>query len=248
MKDVLELMLPSTTEITIYETRAAAESLAFLDWFRFDGLCLKCLTAFAEGKIVDCLELMGTATELATGLPASDIDAGEALVAFVVLGKLNELRYIDPDFVEASVQTETEEEGLENFVLVELMTTLALRFTVDEITNMTPEFAILCWQKIREEIATDRDVVFYSTEMGFDKKWTSKKAGKYMLTPRTSPYAPVWLRKRAKRIRQVEIEQQKGHVPRLVFGDVSGVVDGKTGKTLKELGELSVQTDGGEND
>lgn len=233
--DVLELMIPSMAEITIYKTRAAAESLRFLDWFRFDSLSLKCLSAFAEGKIADSLDLMGMAIELATGLPASEIDASEALVAFVVLGELNELRYIDPGFAEVSVQTETEKE-LENFVLVELLTTLSMRFALDEIENMTPEFAILCWQRIREEIGIDRDVVFYSTEMGFDKKWTSKKEGKYMLAPRKSPYAPAWLKSQTKRVRRTK--QQEGHVPSLVFGDAGKVIDAKTGKTLRELEEV----------
>ncbi len=236
MADILDLMQPNVKKIYMYGSFAEVESLKFLDWFRFDSLSLRCLTAFAEGRVADCLDLMGTAIELATGLPASEIDASEALVAFVVLGELNELRYIDPDFVEASVQTETEE--IENFVLVDLLTTLASRFAMDEITNMTPEFAILCWQKIHEEVGMDRDVVFYSTEMGFNRKWTSRKEGKYMLTPRTSPYTPAWLRKRAKRIRQMEIEQRKGYVPSLVFGDPGKVVDGKTGKTLREMGEL----------
>ena len=240
MTDVLELMQPIIKKIYIYKTLAEVESLEFLNWFRFDSLLMKCLSAFAEGKIADCLGLIGTAIELATGLPASEIDAGEALVAFVVLGELNELRYIDPDFVEASVQTETEER-IENFVLVELLTTLALRFSMDEMARMTPEFAILCWQRIREEIGADRDVVFYSTEMGFNKKWTNKKTGKYMLTRRTSPYTPVWQGKRVKRLRKME--RQKSHVPRLVFGDSGSVVDGKTGKTLRELGEVSVQTE-----
>ena len=236
MTDVLELMVPSTTKLTVYETLAEVESLKFLDWFRFDSLSLKCLSAFAEGRIADCLNLMGTAIELATGLPASEIDVGEALVAFVVLGELNELRYIDPDFVEASVQTEVEAE-MKNFVLVELLTTLAARFAMDEIMNMTPEFAILCWQRIREEIGADRDVVFYSTEMGYDKRWTNKKKGKYILTQRSSPYAPAWQKKRMKRTRRAR--QQKSHVPRLVFGDAGAVVDGKTGKTLREIGEVA---------
>lgn len=244
--DVLELMLPSTAKITVYDARAAAESLKFLDWFRFDGLLMKCLSAFAEGKIADSLNLMGTAIELATGLPASAIDVSEALVAFVVLGELNELRYIDPDFMAASVQTETEEQ-LENFVLVELMTTLALRFAMDEIVNMTPEFAILCWQRIREEISVDRDAVFYSTEMGFDKRWTNKKEGKYTLTPRTSPYTPAWLKGRAKRVREREMEEQQGHVPKFVFGDAGKVRDAKTGKTLEELGEVLSKQIGEEN-
>jgi len=235
MSDVLDLMRPIIKKINIYDAHAEVESLKFLDWFRFDSLLMKCLAAFAESRIADCLDLIGTAIELATGLPASEIDAGEALVAFVVLGELNELRYIDPDFVEASVQTETEER-IENFVLVELLTTLTLRFSMDEIANMTPEFAILCWQRIREEIGADRDVVFYSTEMGFRKKWTNKKEGKYMLTRRTSPYAPVWQAKRVRRI--LRKKQQESHVPRLVFGDTGSVVDGKTGKTLRELGEI----------
>jgi len=234
MTDVLELMRPIIKKIDIYETRAEVESLKFLDWFRFDSLLMRCLPAFAEGRIADCLDLIGTAIELATGLPASEIDVSEALVAFVVLGELNELRYIDPDFVGASVQTETEE--IENFVLVELLTTLALRFSMDEIEGMTPEFAILCWQRIREEVGMDRDVVFYSTEMGFNKKWTNKKEGKYMLTRRSSPYSPVWQARRAKRVHQMR--QQESHVPRLVFGDTGTVVDGKTGKTLRELGEV----------
>ena len=228
-------MLPGTAKIIIYDAHAEVESLKFLDWFRFDSVLMKCLSAFAEGRIADSLDLMGTAIELATGLPASEIDAGEALVAFVVLGELNELRYIDPDFVGASAQTETEE--IENFVLVELLTTLALRFSMDEITSMTPEFAILCWQRVREEIGANRDVVFYSTEMGFRKKWTNKKEGKYMLTRRTSPYAPVWQARRAKRRKR--LKQQESHVPRLVFGDTGSVVDGKTGKTLRELGEVA---------
>jgi len=238
MTDVLELLRPSTAEITVYDGRVEVESLRFLDWFRFDAILTQSLTTFIGGKIADGLDLMGKAIELAAGLSSSNVDVCEALAAFVVLGELNELRYMDPDFAAVSKETEGVEDDLKNAVLIELLTTLVARFSMNEIESMTPEFAILCWQRIREEISADRDVVFFSTEMGYNKKWTSKKEGKYMLVPRSSPYTPVWQRRRLKKLQGLEREEMEGYVPKFVKGDVGAVVDAKTGRTLRDMGEV----------
>ena len=238
MPDVLDLMVPRTTGLTVYNGYAEVESLRFLDWFRYDTLLAHCLSVFVEGRWADGLGLICKANELAAGLDAS-ADADDSLAAFVVLGELNELRYLDPDLSSAETTGESDSLGLDNYVLVEMVVALASRFSMSEIMGMTPEFAILCWQRIREEIADDRDVVFYASEIGYDKRYTNRKSGKYKLIPRESPYTPLWCKKRRGRLARVQRARQKPHVPGLVF-DKGSIIDGRTGKTLLELGEVLV--------
>jgi len=239
MPDVLDLMVPRTTGLTVYNGYAEVESLRFLDWFRYDTLLARCLGAFAEGRWADGLELICKANELAAGLDAS-ADADDSLAAFVVLGKLNELRYLDPDL--ASVGSDGDDTSLDvdNYVLVEMIVALASRFSMPEIREMTPEFAILCWQRVREEVAADRDAVYYASEIGYDKRYTNRKSGKYKLIPRESPYTPLWCKKRRGRLVRAQRARQGPYVPGLVF-DKGSIIDGKTGKTLLELGEVSIR-------
>jgi len=169
--DALELMKPNAMKTTAYGKQVEVESLRFLDWFEFDSILPKALSAFANFFLADALGAIREAIETA-GFP-STIDADEGLAVFIDLGKLNELRYADPDLFTGGT-----EEGDGNLVLVELIVTLARCFSMEEIYNMTPEFAILCWQRIRDEIATDRNVVYYASELGYDKKYQGK-SGRY---------------------------------------------------------------------
>lgn len=230
MTDVLELMRPGTTIITVYGEQVEVESLRFLDWFRFDSLLARILWHLTSFHLADGLNLICEALET-VGLPTSKLDAGDALAVFVVLGKLNELRYIDPD-LSSGEDEEDVGDGSKN-VLVEMVATLASRFSMDEILDMTPEFAILAWQKITEEWAADKSALFYSTEIGYDKKFIGKK-GKYKLSPRESPYIPTWVKRRSKRMRTERLKKMPEYQPRLVT-DPGKVIDAATGKTLKEL-------------
>jgi hypothetical protein len=228
--DVLDLIRPSTTTTTLYGSKAEVESLRFLEWFKFDALLMRTLWALADFRFADGVTAICEALETA-GLCTSALNADDGLAVFVVLGELNELRYIDPYLLTRSEGKGDGEEG--DSVLVELITTLATRFSLEEIYNMTPEFALLAWQRIREEIATDRNVMFYSTELGFDKKMVSKK-GKYKLHPRRSPYTPLWVNQKVRVMEKEERAKQESHVPRFV-SDPGKVIDGKTRKRLKDL-------------
>lgn len=227
--NVLELICPSTANITVYGNRAEAESLRFLEWFKFDSLLMKSLWALADFRFADGITAICEALETA-GLCASALDADDGLAVFVLLGELNELRYIDPYLLKAERKGDEEEGGS---VLVELITTLATRFSLDEIYGMTPEFAILAWQRVREEIAHDRNAIFYGSELGFDKKMVSKK-GKYKLHPRESPYTPLWVSRRRKDVEKEERAKQESHMPKFV-SEPGKVIDWKTRKTLEEL-------------
>jgi len=228
--DVLYLIHPSTTTTTLYGNRVEVEGLRFLEWFKFDALLMKTLWALADFRFADGVAAICEALETA-GLCTSALNADDGLAVFVVLGELNELRYIDPYLLTRSDVKGSAEEG--DSVLVELITTLATRFSLEEIYDMTPEFALLAWQRIREEIATDRNVMFYSSELGFDKKMVSKK-GKYKLNPRRSPYTPLWVNQKMKVVEAEERAKQESYVPRFV-SDPGKVIDGKTRKRLKDL-------------
>lgn len=230
MIDVLELMRPSTTKINIFGKHVEVESLRFLEWFKFDSLSAKILWKLTGFHLADGLGLICEALE-AAGLPTSKLDAGDALAVFVVLGKLNEIRYIDPDL--KSSEQEGARGDASRYVFVEVITTLATRFSMEEILDMTPEFALLSWQKIREEIAADRSAMFYSTEMGYDKKPVGKK-GRYKLYPRKSPYTPAWVDRRVKRMRLEEVGEMEEYTPKFVM-QPGEVIDARTGKKLKDL-------------
>lgn len=230
MIDVLELMKPSTAELNICGSTAAAESLSFLGWVAFDSILTKCLTSLLLLQVSEAIKLIGEANQIAVGLPAS-VSANEGLAAFCVLSKLNELRYIDPALLTPPKREEAGKRELENDSLVEMVATLATRFSMDEIENMTPEFALLCWQRIREEVAAARNVIFYSTEFGYKKRAVGKK--KYKLVSKKSPYTPFWVRQRERLGRPAPV------VPRLV-SHPEKVIDGMSGKQLAELGEISV--------
>lgn len=220
-------MRPSTAQIEIGGSIAVAESLRFLDWFRYDNLLTECLVSLLLMRVSESISLIGKANEMAAGLPAS-VSANEGLAAFCVLAELNEMRYMDPALVSPRPAKERKERELGDEALVEMVSTLATRFSMDEIKEMTPEFALLSWQKIREEIAMTRNAVFYSTELGYRRRNVGKD--KYKLIPRKSPYTPFWVSQRE------EMERPPPVVPKLV-SHPGKVIDGMSGKSLEELGE-----------
>lgn len=233
LASVLELMRPSTAKVEIHGSIAVAESLRFLDWLTYDTLLTKCLTAMVLLRVSEAIALISRANEMAAGLPAS-VSVKEGLAAFHLLAKLNELRYVDPALHSRQPAGKVSGDVLEDSAVMGILSTLAIRYSMCEVHEMTPEFALLAWQKIQEEIAITRNVIFYSTEIGYKRQKAGKD--KYKLIPRKSPYTPFWIRQRERMERPAPV------VPHLVMhpGDV---IDGASGKSLSELGEVSVQTE-----
>lgn len=231
---MLELIEPSTAKIEIHGAHAVAESLRFLSWFVYESVLTDCLSAILTLQVSEAIRLIGKANNHAAGLPAS-VNANEGLAAFCVLAKLNKLRYIDPALTSHQPEEEMGARDLDNEAIVEIVSTLALRFSMAEIKEMTPEFALLCWQRIREEIAHSRNVIFYSTELGYRRRNIGKE--KYKLVPRKSPYTPFWVKSRE------EMDRPTPIVPRLV-SHPDKIIDGMSGKSLVEIGEVTLTNKG----
>lgn len=228
MPSVLELMRPSTIELEIHGARAVAESLSLLEWMEHDGLLTRCLVSLLTWCVADALKLIGEANKLAARLPAS-VSAKEGLAAFAILAKLNELRYIDPA-LSAGVPTHGKRDrALASEPVVDIVNTLARRFSMQDIREMTPEWALLCWQQICEDVARDRNTIFYASDYGYTRRSAGKT--KYKMIPRKSPHTPFWVKQRAKMDRPSPV------VPRMVLHPEK-VVDAMSGLTLEELGEI----------
>jgi len=150
---------------------------------------------------------LGDFFKVATGTSSFDILLSEALVAIPALWHFNELRYIDPAVMGMSSERASDvfEEGLDNASLVDIVVTLASRFSMKEIRKLSPEFAFLAWQRIVDEQASLKTAIFYSTELGYDRT-PATKDGKYKLRPKDSPYASPW---QEARIRGARIAEQE---------------------------------------
>ena len=193
MTDVVELIERPVDTFVLGGQEAEVRMLGILSWYRLNGIKESILSALREMDWLEAFLFLPQFIEIATGVSASEILLSETLVAIRGLWELNELRYLDPHFMKAAQKRVSLAFGkLKHAELVDLYVTLASRFSHREIEEMSPEFAILCWQRIVEERADDRAVIFYSTEMGYRKQVTDKKRGAYRLIPLKSPYEPAW--------------------------------------------------------
>lgn len=199
--DVLEFLYPKTALLQIGQQSVEVESLGFLEWYAFQVKLEACLNALLQVEIAEGVCKWANLMEDATGLSASEMPVADALVAFRVWVELNDA-YVDPDLLVGATEQAVEEKGLRNSVLTGWVATLATRFTMSEIEAMQPSWALQLWKAIIEEQALNRAVIFYSTELGYDKK--SVQGGKaYKLKPRPCPYLPPWYDARGRRQQEV---------------------------------------------
>lgn len=214
--DYVYIIRPRTVDIALGGQVVTVEKLRLVDWFRLARIERRLLDAFfglQPGELlIAALEFL----ELATGRDISDADVEECLVAFSSLWELNEVSYVDSFFwsdeyasedevdkLEQAAEKQLPEDLLLNSFLLDLEVTLACRFSLDEVRDMYIEQALLYYQRIKEDQADDRSVVYWSTEFGYDRK--EKKAGKTYKTqfkPRESPYEVFWRKRRRRLLRK----------------------------------------------
>jgi hypothetical protein len=205
--DVLALMEPQSERVYLGGEEEAITSLGFLKWLRLDSHHTDFLTCIGEADVQGVVAAMNVILEEATGVSPSRMFVGEALVAFPVVLEVNALQFLDPALLEKSpYQVEDSLVKWKNRMALDFIATLARRFSMQEIGEMQPAFAMLMWQQIKEEESLLLDAVFYSSEMGYKRQGSGKSA---KLKPRESPFAPFWLAgKRARMHRSLMQLQQ----------------------------------------
>ena len=204
--DVVEFVNSPVVGLRVGGCEVSVSRLGLIDWFALNGIKQTMLNALRDGGWWDALLHLEAFFTKAAKVSASTLLLSEALAALPALWAFNELRYIDPA-IGRMAQERTEpvyEEELENAWLADLISTLAQRFSLEEIRELQPELAFLCWQRIIEDRAETHTVIFYSTELGYDKKYTDQKKGSYRLQPRQSPYLPPWRAARRRGRQRVE--------------------------------------------
>lgn len=235
--DVLALMAPQSETIVLGGEVVEINSLGFLDWLRLDAVHTDFLMAFRDVNTRGMVVSMNKILEEATGVPPSKMFVGEAFVAFSVAIDVNVLQFLDPSLlVEQKTYVEDTEIEWKNRMALDFIATLARRFSMKEIAEMQPAFAMLMWQHIKEEESLLLDAVFYSSEMGYKRQGSGKSA---KLKPRESPYAPYWLAGKRARMRKGYIAAQEPEIelPSPFVTNPMKVVDLKTGTRLGDGGE-----------
>lgn len=192
--DYLELIDPAPVRLVLGGQVVEVWKCQLVDWFRLETVKQDFAASLERQEFAKAAWAVVRFVKIASGWSPSDMTAEEGLAALAPLWRLNELRYIDP-YLQQEGREALREEWLDNTLLAVLEATLATRFSLAEIRDMYPEQALVMFQKIKEDEADDRAVLYYSTEFGYEQSVTRKgKMTKYQ--PRPSPYEVLWRRKR----------------------------------------------------
>lgn|GEM_PF-3594765 len=228
--DVLGLMQKRRKRIVLGGEEVEITSLGFLDWLRFDSWRVDLMSALAEADVPAMVTACREMLEQATGVSATRMEVGEALVALLAVWDLNQIQFVDPALLAPQKQLykDTVVEW-KNRMVLDFVGTLASRFSMAEIEDMDPAFAILMWQQLREEQAIALDAVFYSSEMGYKRQGSGKSA---RLLPRPSPFDPFWLADRRGRVQRLLMRAAQPEILSPFVTQPTRVIDMSTGKRV----------------
>lgn len=214
--DYVDIARLPTATVILTGRECTITKLPLLEWFELSSCMRRLLNAVLAFQVEATGSALDRFLEQATGLDTSDIDAEEGLVAVPLLWDLNQVQYIDPDFFDPTGDDNDELENavrdrlgddLDNRFLLDLEVTLAERFRLAEIREFTIDQAMLYYQKVLEDRALDRNVIYYSTKLGYKiKQQKSGKQFRELYKPRPSPYDPPWIRRRIERYRRIKSE------------------------------------------
>ena len=188
--DYLDILDPQPFIIEVDGVVKAIDPVPIFVWFREEQRVREGLVQFCAGKWGTGLEMLADAFESVTGLDPGDwsLDDLDALSEFL---KFFMDVYMPPELLVG--EKPKEEPKNQNGLLLELEAIITTQLSLEEFRRLTFSHALVLYVRLREEQVRDKEVAWYSGQMGWERQ-EQQLGNKISVSykPRSLPWDLPW--------------------------------------------------------